>query len=100
MATDSGESSDSDVQFDRSGRPGSLVVALAVLTAPDEEVYKQARMGRCAWLGCPEMTHAARFCPRHRAWRVARNRMKVRTALLVKALSNELADMGFPVAAS
>lgn len=100
MATDSGESGERGVQRDRDDRPGGLVVALAVLTAPDEEVYKQARMGRCAWIECPKMTHAARFCPRHRAWRVARNRMKVRTALLVKALADELATMGYPVAAS
>lgn len=71
---------------------------LAVLTAPDDQVYREDRRGRCAWVDCPERP-TARFCRKHRAWRLARNQVKVRTALLVRIVSIELEQAGFPVVA-
>lgn len=91
--------SDSPGQPDSADRTGDLVVELAILTAPDSEVYRPDRRGRCSWVGCPDPT-TVRFCHTHRAWRMARNRIKVRTALMVRIVAIELEHQGYPVVAS
>lgn len=76
-----------------------LVAEIAVLTAPDEEVYRADRQGLCGWRECPERSGARPFCRRHRLWRLARNQVKVRAVMMVRLVALELERQGYPVSA-